>query len=309
MGRVSREARLCFILLWTVADDEGRLRGSSRMLASLLYPYDDDARGLIDAWLVELDHEDCLRQYLVDGHSYIQIINWLNHQKIDKPSKSKFPAFDESSRILANPREVSSEDQGSKDQGSEELKPSRAKKARATKTDPTKSDLAKARHAEFKSIIAEYWDSKNPGVQMPWDGREGQHLDMFLRAAPQITAQQFRGFLRNRFKSEVNHGERASMWIDWVTNYAAGPMDRFGKTIGNGGSNGENKPSAAKQRVDANRTVLAEIAVERGWYVPAGTAQPNGEAVPEPGPRGNGSAVGVHKGLRAVEPEILPPRS
>jgi hypothetical protein len=110
-------------------------------------------------------------------------------------------------------------------------KPSRAKTARATK-DPTKTDLAKARHAEFKSIIAEYWDSKNKGVQMPWDGREGKHLEMFLRAAPHITAEQFRGFLRNRFKSEVNHGERASQWIAWVTNYAQGPMDRFGKTIG-----------------------------------------------------------------------------
>ena len=115
-------------------------------------------------------------------------------------------------------------------------KPSRAKKARAAKVDPTKTDLSKARHAEFKSIIAEYWDSKNPGVQMPWDGREGKHLEMFLRAAPDITAHQFRGFLRNRFKSEVNHGERASMWIQWVTSYAAGPMDRFGKTIGASGS-------------------------------------------------------------------------
>ena len=112
----------------------------------------------------------------------------------------------------------------------EEQQPSRAK-ARGVKETP-KTDLAKARHAEFKSIIAEYWDSKNKGVQMPWDGREGKHLEMFLRAAPEITAEQFRGFLRNRYKSEVNHGERPSQWIDWVTSYAAGPMDRFGKTLG-----------------------------------------------------------------------------
>ena len=66
---------------------------------------------------------------------------------------------------------------------------------------------------------------------MPWDGREGKHLEMFLRAAPDITAEQFRGFLRSRFKSEVNHSERASQWIDWVTSYAAGPIDRFGKPM------------------------------------------------------------------------------
>jgi hypothetical protein len=119
MGRVSRDARLTFIELWTLADDEGRLRGNSRMLASLLFPYDDDAKDLIDGWLTELEVEECLVRYKVGGDTYIQISNWLIHQKIDKPSKSKIPEFDESSRILANPREVSSEDQGSrtKDQG------------------------------------------------------------------------------------------------------------------------------------------------------------------------------------------------
>ena len=126
MGEVSRDARLLFILLWTLADDEGRLRGNSRMLASLLYPYDDDAPKLIDGWLSELDAQSCIVRYQIAGSTYLEICNWLIHQKIDKPSRSKIPAFDESSRILANPREESSGDQGSrkgsriKDQGSKE---------------------------------------------------------------------------------------------------------------------------------------------------------------------------------------------
>ncbi len=117
MGRISRDARLTFIQCWTLADDEGRLRGNSRMLASLLFPYDDDAPALIDGWLGELERESCIVRYQAEGQSYMQIHNWLIHQKIDKPSKSKIPAFDESSRILANPREPSSEDQRIKDQG------------------------------------------------------------------------------------------------------------------------------------------------------------------------------------------------
>lgn len=122
MGRVSRDARLLFVQLWTVCDDSGRARGNSRMLASLLFPYDDDAPALIDSWLSELEAEGCLVRYLVDGSSYLQICNWLNHQKIDKPSPSKFPEFDESSRILANPREHSSLDQGprTEDQGKDQ---------------------------------------------------------------------------------------------------------------------------------------------------------------------------------------------
>lgn len=119
MGKVSREARLLFILMWTLADDEGRLRGNSRMLASLLFPYDDDAPGLIDMWIAELVVEQCIVVYEVGAATYVQICNWLIHQKIDKPSKSKIPPFGESSRVLANPR-GGIKDQGSKDQGSEE---------------------------------------------------------------------------------------------------------------------------------------------------------------------------------------------
>jgi hypothetical protein len=110
MGRVSRDARLLFIQIWTICDDAGRTRAASRMLASLLYPYDDDAPKLIDGWLAELEHEGCIVRYQHDGSTYLEIRNWLSHQKIDKPSQSKLPAFDEGSRIVAKPREESSED-------------------------------------------------------------------------------------------------------------------------------------------------------------------------------------------------------
>jgi hypothetical protein len=105
MGRVSREARLLFIMLWTIVDDAGRTRAASRMLASVLYPYDDDAKKHIGAWLGELEREGCIRLYEVEGASYLQIENWLDHQKIDKPSKSRLP--EPSSRNLDNIREDS----------------------------------------------------------------------------------------------------------------------------------------------------------------------------------------------------------
>lgn len=112
MGKVSREARLCFILLWTICDDSGRARGASRMLASLLYPYDEDAPSLIDGWLGDLESQGCIRRYEVDGSRYIQICKWQSHQKIDKPSKSKLPPFENPRDGSGSPRERSSEDQG-----------------------------------------------------------------------------------------------------------------------------------------------------------------------------------------------------
>lgn len=116
MGRVSRDARLLFIQLWTLADDSGRLRGNSRILASLLYPYDDDAKDLMDDWLAELDRERCIDRYVVDGATYLQIVSWSEHQKIDKPSASKLPEFDEASRVVAKPREKSRSVVGGLDQ-------------------------------------------------------------------------------------------------------------------------------------------------------------------------------------------------
>ena len=116
MGRVSRDARLLFVQLWTICDDSGRTRAASRMLASLLYPYDDDAPSLIDGWLDELEREGCIVRYGANGCKYLEVSKWSSHQKIDKPSKSKFPPFDESSRDSSessrDSRERSSEDQG-----------------------------------------------------------------------------------------------------------------------------------------------------------------------------------------------------
>ena len=122
MGRISRDARLAFVMLWTIADDSGRLRGNSRMLASLLFPYDDDAPQLMDSWLKELEGEKCVVRYQVDGQSYLQVCNWLNHQKIDKPTPSKLPEFaiprEDSREVAKAPRRKGREGKGEEGKGS-----------------------------------------------------------------------------------------------------------------------------------------------------------------------------------------------
>src|SRR5512139_2196408 len=124
IGALSREARLLFIMLWTIVDDSGRARASSRMLASLLYPYDDDATKKMDGWLSELSEGGHIRRYEVDGSKYLDIPKWLNHQKIDRPSKSRLPEYREDS---SSPREPSSTDLGPRtlDLGPKEMGASR----------------------------------------------------------------------------------------------------------------------------------------------------------------------------------------
>ena len=120
VGRLTRDARLLFIQLWTIADDFGRARASSRMLASLLYPYDDDAPELIDVWLAQLERVGHVRLYEVEGSLYLDIPNWLKHQKIDHPSKSRIPEFRETSRGLAKSSEVFATDLGPRKERKEE---------------------------------------------------------------------------------------------------------------------------------------------------------------------------------------------
>ena len=181
MGRISREARLLFILLWTVADDSGRLRAHSRALASLLYPFDVDVFDLIEAWIKELEDEECIVRYVHDNATYIQVHNWLKHQKIDKPSISRLPQFDEDSRILSNPREGSTTDLGSRieDLGSR-IKEKKARASRSARL-PEDFDLTTERRkfceAERKDAerefakFTDYWRSASGAKarKLDWD--------------------------------------------------------------------------------------------------------------------------------------------
>ena len=103
VGQLSRDARLLFIQLWTLVDDSSRARASSRLLASLLYPYDEDSGTLMDGWLSELEDGGFIRRYRVDDSDYLDIPKWLKHQKIDRPSESRLPAFDEPSSNTREP--------------------------------------------------------------------------------------------------------------------------------------------------------------------------------------------------------------
>ncbi len=174
----------------------------------------------------------------------------------------------------------------------QEQKPSREKRERHS-SDP--------RHMEFKEAIRSYWDAKNQGVDMPWGPMEGKQLGMWLREAPHVTTEQFKGFLRGRFKSDVNHGERPAQWIRWVTSYAQ-PVDRFNKPQGDG--NGTSKPSATKQRLDAAGDALRKAVERRGLDAAFLSAEANLPALPEPG--SSGINRGLLVGFRAPSYPIQP---
>lgn len=152
IGRLSREARLLFIGLWSFADDSGRARGAFAAISGALFPYDRDAVEQMPVWFAELEAEGMVVRYKADdGNTYYQLPNWLKHQKIEKPSASKIPPFAESSpkirRLLPEPypleQGTGNREQGPMEQG-EDLgasAPSAQEKPSTRFKPPTREEL------------------------------------------------------------------------------------------------------------------------------------------------------------------------
>ncbi len=105
LARVSRDARLTFIYLLTVADDAGYFRASLRYLLGVLFPHDDDVTPeRLKGWLKELtDNGQVEWKRLNDGSPVGYIVNFAKHQRIDRPSRSFLR--EEVARASRKPRE------------------------------------------------------------------------------------------------------------------------------------------------------------------------------------------------------------
>ena len=85
--------RILFIGLWTLADRDGRLEDRPPKIQVQLLPYD---RVSVDRLLDELDAEDFVIRYSVDGKDYIQIRSFERHQRPHpKEAGGVFPPADD----------------------------------------------------------------------------------------------------------------------------------------------------------------------------------------------------------------------
>lgn len=88
MAKVSSWARLLFIGFWIHADDDGIMAYSPHRVRVQLFPTDDvDVSVLVG----ELQAIGCVYLFEVDGHNYLGVPNFLKHQRINRPTKSRFP--------------------------------------------------------------------------------------------------------------------------------------------------------------------------------------------------------------------------
>lgn len=105
LAQFSPLVRLTFLgLISAMADDEGRCKGDVRLVKASVWPLDDDVTAqVVASHLDALTSAGRILVYEHDGARYIQIVNWLRHQKIDKARRSELPAPPDNSERVPDP--------------------------------------------------------------------------------------------------------------------------------------------------------------------------------------------------------------
>lgn len=91
VGALSRDARLLWVGLITMADDEGRLRALPSMILGHAFPWDEIPPRKLSEWIEEIEGQQLIIRYEDAGKPYVAFRNWRRHQQINKSRPSELP--------------------------------------------------------------------------------------------------------------------------------------------------------------------------------------------------------------------------
>lgn len=91
VGQLDYSIQLLFIGMWNFADDEGLIKYNPAYLRSAIFPYKDIPIEKIKIWQKVIEEIDLVFPYGRVEQKYAWIINFLNHQVINRPQPSKLP--------------------------------------------------------------------------------------------------------------------------------------------------------------------------------------------------------------------------
>ena len=84
--------RWTFAGLFTYLDDAGRGRDEPRLIKAELYPLDDAMTPRkVEQHVDLIEKTGPLCRYFIDGVRYLHVTSWREHQRINRPTESKFP--------------------------------------------------------------------------------------------------------------------------------------------------------------------------------------------------------------------------
>ncbi len=87
MVELSFQTRLFFIGLWNFADDEGFIEDKPKRLKMQIFPAESEP---VDDSLSALVEGGRLLEYVSDEGPLLKVANWEHHQKINRPTPTRF---------------------------------------------------------------------------------------------------------------------------------------------------------------------------------------------------------------------------
>lgn len=172
--------RLLFIGLWSYVDDNGVGRDIEKLIATDLFPLEDDPRDTlanVSRGLARLAAAGLITRYSVGGKGYLKITTWEAHQRIDRPAKPRYPlptCDDAISRdTLATPSREARDGldavPGNREQGTgNRLVPSASAPGSAEPTAQSPSDI------NAGTIVAAWTEAMKGNNVVPTGGMKGQ---------------------------------------------------------------------------------------------------------------------------------------
>lgn len=194
-GSLSDLAKLVFIGLFSLADDEGRGRCNPVYLKSTLFPYKENLRSAdIEKTLSEISSRMSVIFYLCDEKQYYSLYNWNTWQKIDKPTSSKIPEFDENDE---NIRRIFDEVSTRTSRG---LSPNKIEK--------NKNRIEQEDNRKRIVEVYNLYCTNLPQVQKLTDKRE-KSIDKFLK---EFSVEQFEEICKKANNSDFLIGKNDKKW-------------------------------------------------------------------------------------------------
>jgi len=146
MAKLSRDARLVYIGLWSCSDDYGVTKGNAAWLKSQIFPYDDIGAGSFAQWLKELEKEKRIARFSHHGEIYYYLPTFRLHQRVDRPSRQRNPEPPEE-LLMGSSRECREDSRDPRDQTETETETEREGE-RETRA-PAPADHEAKRHLRY----------------------------------------------------------------------------------------------------------------------------------------------------------------
>jgi len=93
LSECSLSAHLLFIGLISFADDEGRMEYAPARIRMQIFPCGRVPPKKLTELIGELTERSLIRVYVVDNREFLDIPGFIKHQRINRPTPSKLPAF------------------------------------------------------------------------------------------------------------------------------------------------------------------------------------------------------------------------